>query len=372
MTMIVEKKVFELPSYETVGGRTIKSVRIGYETYGTLNAAGDNAIFIAHYYSGTSHAAGKYSDQDAEPGYWDPIIGPGKAIDTNKYFVVSADTLVNLIARHPAVTTTGPATINPETGRPYGMSFPVVVPRDFVRVHKALLDSLGVRRLQAVAGPSGGSIQSFEWASQYPDFVERIIPVISPGLSISPYGIMTLDLWALPIRLDPNWNGGDYYDRTEPREGLIEALKLVTYCGRHYGWMERTYGYRWAEEGKNPLNQVDQRFLVETELRAFAASRAPFVDANHMIYAAKAYQLYNLEADAWRVKAPVLLVPAQSDLIFPPALTYRTAEILRSVGGRVSVFEIEGDGGHLDGVYGIERAAGAIADFLAQPGAGGC
>src|SRR5574340_536566 len=135
---VVEKKTFTLAAYTTVGGKTIKNVRVGYETYGTLNAAGDNAIFIPHFYSGTSHAAGKYDPKDAAPGYWDAIIGSGKPIDTDKYFVVSADTLANLNTKDPRVVTTGPASVDPDTGKPYGMRFPVVSYRDSVRVHKAL------------------------------------------------------------------------------------------------------------------------------------------------------------------------------------------------------------------------------------------
>jgi homoserine O-acetyltransferase len=364
MIMLVEKKVFELSSYETVGGQTIQPVRIGYETYGRLNAAGDNAIFVAHYFSGNSHAAGRYQASDAEAGYWDAIIGPGKAIDTDRYFVIGADSLVNLGERSRYVVTTGPATIDPDTGRPFAMRFPLVVPRDFVRVHRALLDRLGVRRLQAVVGASGGSMQAFEWAALYPDFVERVVGVVSPGLSITPYAIMTLDLWTLPIRLDVHWNGGDYYGRTEPLRGLTEALKLVIYSGRHFGWAEKTYGYRWADGDKSPSTGLDQLFLIEDDLRRFAGERAPLVDANHMIYMSKAYQLYDLEADAERIKARVLLIPASSDLIFPPMLSYRAAERLRANGTEVTLCELEGDGGHLDGVYAIDRAAQAIAGFL--------
>src|SRR5690349_7851631 len=135
----VEKKTFTLASYTTVGGKTLQDVRVGYETYGRLNAAGDNAIFIPHFFTGTSHAAGKYKPADAAPGYWDAIIGAGKPIDTDKYFVISADALVNLNTKDPNVTTTGPASIDPATGRPYAMSFPVVSYRDSVRVHKALV-----------------------------------------------------------------------------------------------------------------------------------------------------------------------------------------------------------------------------------------
>src|SRR3954471_20637186 len=168
--LITEKKFFTLPQYTTQGGKPIKNVRVGYETYGKLNAAGDNAIFIAHFFSGTSHAAGRYKADEKTASYWDAIIGAGKAIDTDKYFVVSADTLVNLNVKSPMVGTTGPATLNPDTGKPYGSTFPVVTMGDSVRVHKALVDSLGVKKLVAVAGASGGAIQAMEWGAQYPGF----------------------------------------------------------------------------------------------------------------------------------------------------------------------------------------------------------
>jgi len=171
--LLTEKRFFTLPQYTTVGGKPIKNVRVGYETYGKLNAAGDNAVIVPHFFSGTSHAAGRYKADDKAAGYWDAIIGAGKAIDTDKYFVVSADTLVNLNVKSAAVGTSGPSTVNPDTGKPYGSAFPVVSMRDFVRVHKALIDSLGVRKLKAVAGASGGSIQAMEWGAAYPELVER-------------------------------------------------------------------------------------------------------------------------------------------------------------------------------------------------------
>src|SRR5215467_12339077 len=139
--LIVEKKTFALPSYTTVAGETIKSVKVGWESAGTLNSDKSNAVLITHFFSGTSHAFGKYSAEDKAVGYWDAIIGPGKAIDTNKYFVLSSDTLVNLNVNMPNVITTGPASIDPDTGKPYGMSFPVVSIKDFVEVQKALLES---------------------------------------------------------------------------------------------------------------------------------------------------------------------------------------------------------------------------------------
>src|SRR5688572_14603998 len=200
---IVEKKVFSMPSYTTTGGKTIRDVKIGWESYGTLNAARNNVIIVPHFFSGNSHAAGKYKADDAAPGYWNSVIGPGKPIDTDKYFVIGVDSLVNLGTKDPTVTTTGPASINPETGKPYGMSFPIVTIRDFVNVQKALLDSLGVTRIHASIGASMGAFQSLEWAAAYPDFVARIAPVIGIG-EANGWAIGKLHLWAGPILADPN------------------------------------------------------------------------------------------------------------------------------------------------------------------------
>ena len=162
---IVEKKIFVMPSYTTVSGVTLRDVKVGWEAYGQLNAAKDNLIIVPHFFTANSHAAGKYKAEDAAPGYWDPIIGPDKPIDTNRFYVVSVDSLVNLNTKDPNTTTTGPATINPDTGKPWGMSFPIVTMRDFVNVQKALLDSLGVTRVHAAIGASMGSLQAMEWAS---------------------------------------------------------------------------------------------------------------------------------------------------------------------------------------------------------------
>lgn len=363
---LVEKKVFSLPSYTTVGGKAIQAVRVGYETYGTLNAAGDNAIFIAHFYSGTSHAAGKYKESDAAPGYWNAIIGPGKPIDTDKYFVVSADTLSNLNTKDPMVTTTGPSSINPATGRPYGLSFPVVTMRDSVQVHRALLDSLGVKKLHAVAGASGGSVQAMEWGVNYPDFVQRVIHVIGPGFSISPWVIGLLDMWVLPIKLDPKWNNGDYYGKDEPVDGIAQALKIVTLTARHWTWAEKTFGYKLADESRKPGDARDNLFMIEDTLQKAGMARARSTDANNKIYMAKANQLFNVEADIHRIKASILFVPASTDLIFPPEFSQQAAQKFRARGGRAEVFVIEGDGGHLDGVVAIAKASDAIRSFLAK------
>jgi homoserine O-acetyltransferase len=363
----VDKKTFTLPSYTTVGGKTIKNVRVGYETYGTLNAAGDNAIFVPHFFTGTSHAAGKYAAADAAAGIWDAIIGSGKPIDTDKYFVISADMLSNLNTKDPKVVTTGPASLDPDTGKPYGMTFPVVAMRDSVRVHKALVDSLGVRKLKAVAGASGGSIQAMEWGALYPDFVERVIHVIGPGFDIHPYVVELLDVWVMPIRVDPKWNGGDYYGKDEPSEGVAKALEIVTISTRHFGWAEKTFGYKWADAAKNPGDAIGNVYAIEDTLAKAGVARAKTMDANSMIYMAKANQLYRLSDDEIRgMKAKLLLVPASSDLVFPPELAKRAAERYRAQGGVAEVFVIDGDGGHLDGLLAISKAGEAIRAFLAK------
>ena len=362
--LLTEKKFFTLPQYTTVGGKTIKNVRVGYETYGKLNAAGDNAVFVAHFFSGTSHAAGRYKPDEKAAGYWDAIIGPGKAIDTDKYFVVSADTLANLNVKNPQVGTTGPATINPDTGKPYGSSFPVISMKDSVRVHKALIDSLGVKKLQAVAGASGGSIQAMEWAAEYPQLVERVVHVIGPGLDIHPYVIGLLELWMMPIKMDPNWKNGDYYGGAEPNEGVAQSLKTVTLTALHFAWAEKVHGYKWASEGKSPADSMANLFAIEDALYKTGVARAAATDAAHFVWMSRANQLYNLEKEQPRIRAKVLFLPAKTDLIFPPELSRKWADRLRAQGNHVELYEIEGTNGHLDGLFSIGKVADRIKAFM--------
>ena len=363
----VEKLTFTLPSYTTVGGKTLPNVRVGYETYGKLNAAGDNAIFVPHFFTATSHAAGKYQSTDAAPGYWDGIIGGGRPIDTDKYFVVSADALTNVNTKDPKVVTTGPATINPATGRPYGLSFPVVSFRDTVRLHKALLDSLGVKRLHAVVGASGGSIQAMEWGALYPDYVQRIVHVIGPGFDITPFVVELLDVWTTPIRMDPKWNFGDYRADNEPLDGIANALKIITITTRAHGWAEKTFGLKPTDPARDPGAAMENSFAIEDALAKAGLARARTADANSIIYTAKANQLYRLTDDEVKgMKARILFVPAKSDIIFPPELSERAAARYRAQGGVAEVVVIDGDGGHLDGVFNVAKQGDAIRAFLAN------
>lgn len=369
--LIVEKKVFEMPSYATLGGGTIKNVRIGWQSAGTLNADRSNAILVTHFFSGNSHAFGKYKAEDQAAGYWDAVIGPGKAIDTDKYFVLSSDTLVNLNANMPGVTTTGPASVNPDTGKPYGMDFPVVGIGDFVNVQKALVESLGIRRLHAVAGPSMGALQAYDWAARHPDMVERIMPVIGAA-EASPWLIAWLDVWAAPIRLDPKWNGGDYYGKEPPTAGLVEALKVVSLHANHWDWAEKSFGRAHAEGGKDPAQAMANRYRIETFLTTAGAARARISDANHFLYLVKANQTFapggaqTLDEAAKKIKAKTLLLYAPGDQVFPAPWIKATEAALKANGVAVESAEIDGPLGHLNGVVGLAPHAARIAAFLSH------
>jgi homoserine O-acetyltransferase len=364
--LLVEKKVFELPRLVTQGGRELRELRMGYETYGRLAPSGDNAVLVCHYFSGSSHCAGKYREGDAAPGYWDSIIGPGKAIDTDRFFVVSADTLCNVCPKDPMVTTVGPASPDPATGRPYGSSFPIVTVRDFVRAQKALLDYLGVRRLHCVAGPSMGAMQTFEWGAQYPDMVQRLLPVCGPGLHAQAYFIALVDLWASPILLDANWDGGDYYGGPEPLQGLRQSLQIITITARSPAWAQSLFGRAWAAEDADPLSNPGHRYRVESELEALAADRSRYADAGHLVQLVRGCRAYDIDegGSVRSIRAPTLLIWARSDTVMFPAYSRQAAEELRKQGTAVQTMELESDGGHLDCLYEIGAAEARIRAFL--------
>jgi len=361
--LLTEKQVFQMDSYKTVGGTVIKDVKVGYETYGLLNADKSNAILIAHFFSGTSHAAGKYSADDAKPGYWDNVIGPDKIIDTNKYFVISSDTLVNLGAHNPTVTTTGPATINPDTGKPYGLDFPLVTMEDFVNVQKALIDSLGIKKLHAVAGASMGSIQTITWAAKYPDMVPRAMAVISPGPVGHPYLIAMLKRWGDTIKLDPNWNNGDYYGKDRPLKGLGLALQSVTLDAFQRPWVQK-HDNTWAEDGKDPAQVFNARYAVEKMLDDRGDARAKSADANHFLYLVKANQSYDVRKEIDKIKAKFLFLPAEGDLIFPPSEAKAFAETLKKQGNEVDLQVLTGPLGHINGVVFVPQAKDKILKWL--------
>lgn len=368
--LLVEKQRFTTHDFVTVSGETIPEVTIGWEAYGQLNDAKDNVILITHFFSGNSHAAGKYSPTDPQPGYWDAIIGPGKAIDTNQYYVISSDTLVNAFPHLPHVVTTGPASINPTTGKPYGLDFPVVTIRDFVNVQHALLESLGVSKLHAVIGASMGSLQAIEWGTAYPDMVERVVSVIGAA-AMDAWTITALEHWARPIKLDPDWNQGNYYDGNAPIAGLASTLTMITQQAMH------PISFNQASPTQETLPAAGlESILNDLPATAFwfnaAAKNAVLADANHILYLVRANQLFiaghqeNLAAGLANLKAKTLFLPAKHDLLLQPYLAQQAAATLKELGKEPQYDEIEGVFGHLDGLYSIQTKAALIAEFLAQ------
>ncbi|TMP49022.1 MULTISPECIES: homoserine O-acetyltransferase [unclassified Pseudoalteromonas] len=369
-TMLVEKQHFTTKDFTTVSGVTLEQVDIGWESYGKLNANKDNVILITHYFSGTSHAAGKYKADDALPGYWDAIIGPGKAIDTNKYYVISSDTLVNANWHDENVITTGPASTNPKTGKPYGLDFPVVTITDFVNVQKRLLDSLGITKLHAVMGASMGSFQALEWATRYPDKVERLIHVIGAA-TMDAWTVAALEKWALPIRLDKNWQQGNYYGKERPLDGLAATMLNITQDAMHPIIYNASFpDFNVLDEGA--LKDIRTLPKLNQVLAQRAMARAKTQDANHVLYLVRASQLFtagmqsDLTTALKNVSAKTLLLPATNDLLLRPENMRTVFDTMKAAGKDVEISEIEGGWGHLDGIFSIAPKAQLISEFLEE------
>lgn len=355
---LIEKHRCRIRDLVTVEGTTLPDFDLGYECYGTLNAERDNVILICHYFSGDSHAAGRYTEEDPLPGWWDSIIGPEKAIDTNRFFVICSDTLVN---QNKHAIASGPASLDPSTNQPYGMRFPTITMRDFVNAQRQLLRSLNIEQIYAVAGPSMGSMQALTWAAAYPNEVERVIAVIPAGLSADAYLIERTQQWADSIQLDPAWNNGDYYNEgNAPTTGLSHAVRQIILSALHPDTLHPIYGRRKHENG---------RYAILEGFKKNAHAVAALSDANAILYLVEANQRYDLledpvQGDARLISAPMLFITAESDLLLFPERAQSTAEWLRRQGKHVQYFEIEGCGGHLDGVSNIVEAEDAIRAFL--------
>jgi homoserine O-acetyltransferase len=366
---IVTRECFELGDFETRQGETIANASFGWESYGELNAAGDNAILVNHFMLGFGHAAGRYSEDERYPGFWNPLIGPGKAIDTRKYFVIAMDCLCNIYPFHPEVKTTGPASINPRTGEPYGMSFPIISVKDIVKAQMQLLDSLGIGRLHAVVGAGFGGFLAYELATAYPDRVERIVPICAT-LESDGWAVAWMNAWSTPIRLDPAWNNGDYYDRAPPTAGLTEAMKLIYLNARHWGALEKPYGRAWANPNRDPMRSRTDRYLVEEELHTAAVRRARFADANHFLYLVKAIQTFQIgdgepvEQAVMKLKARVLTAYTPHDEIFADPSLQKTLALLMRAGTRMRLIRRDDALGHIEAVANTKPIEDDIAKFL--------
>lgn len=350
---IVEKQYFtfgEPPEYLTLeSGARLGPVTIAYETCGVLNERRDNAVLIAHAFSGDSHVAGHYqADRENEkPGWWDFMVGPGKGIDTDRYFVICANILGSCMG------TTGPGSINPATGRPYGLDFPMMTIGDMVVTQKKLLDYLGIDHLHAVIGGSVGGMQVLEWCVRYPEIVASAIP-IATTMRHSALAIAFNEIARQSIMADPNWNKGDYYEGQRPNMGLAVARMVghVTYLSDEA--MRRKFGRKLQDKEKFSFG-FDGDFQVESYLRHQGNKFVSRFDANSVLYITKASDYFDV-VDQMSKSGPLhgshdhsikyLIVSYSSDWLYP---TYQAKELVQTLkrGGQdVSFCEIEADCGH--------------------------
>ncbi len=358
--MLTQKHVFTTPRLDLEAGESIAAT-VGYETYGQLSPARDNAILLCHPFAGTSHAAGHYHTGDENVGWWEPLVGPGKAFDTNRYFVIAADSLCNLNLIDAAVVTTGPGTLSPETGRLYGRSFPQVTIRDNVRLHKQLIESLGVERLACVAGPSTGGFAALEWAVTYPHMVRQVIAAASSHVVPPLFALAVCQAAIDAIEADPE-------------DGVVQATQLFLTLTRSNDWMEAVWGRRTAVASPHPWADRTGRFAFQAELADEARRLARRFAPDHFAAAARMAILHDLthgnrdlEVVAQKIRAEVLLLPISSDILFPAAANEVFADLILAHGGKAHVVEIESSGGHQAVLLEAHRLAEPIIAFLGRP-----
>jgi homoserine O-acetyltransferase len=353
-------------------GRQIAPVDVEYETYGELSPAKDNAIFIAPALSGGAHCAGW--DQTAEergrkwearrPGWWDACVGPGKAFDTSRYFVVCASLLGGCYG------TTGPADTNPATGRPYGSDFPIVAVGDWVEVHARLLDHLGIDTLLAVSGGSLGGQQAMEWGLRFPGRVRGSIP-LAASPSLPPMGIALNVVAREAILNDPHYNGGHYYDGPRPLRGLGAARMLghISYLSAMS--LERKFGRRLQDRDEVSWS-LEPDFQVESYLRYQARSFAERFDANSYLYITRAMDYYDaaqhgggdLVAAVARSTCQWLIMGFESDWLYPPGECRRLADALERAGRPAEYLRVPSTYGHDAFLLEVDAITEQVTGFL--------
>jgi homoserine O-acetyltransferase len=383
----VETEFLDLPTPLALDcGQTLHPVRIAYETYGTLSPARDNVILVCHALSGDAHAAGyakspppestrdgfRAEDRDGTAGrglgWWDEMIGPGKAFDTDRFFVVSTNLLGGCRG------TTGPSSTNPATGRPYGSDFPVITVADMVRTERAFLDEIGISRLAAVAGGSLGGMQALEWAVLYPDQVDAIVAIASTH-AIQPQGVAWNAIARNAIMADPDWQRGHYYGTGgAPNKGMGVARMVghVTYLSAKS--LGDKFGRRLQSAEDIRYTLRDPEFEVESYLRHQADTFVRRFDANTYLYTSRALTYFDLArqygagsllAALRNVSARTLLIAFSSDWLYPPSGSAEIAEALRAVGRDVEFHVIEAPYGHDCFLLEEARQTPMIQRFLA-------
>ena len=346
-------------------GRALGPITLAYETYGELNEARDNAILVVHALSGDAHAAGYHHPRDKQPGWWDVMIGPGRAFDTRKYFVICS----NIVGGCKG--STGPGSIDPRTGRPYGLSFPMVTIRDWVDTQKVLIGHLGIKRLLGVVGGSTGGMQVLQWVVSYPDMVRLAIPIATTS-RLSAQAIAFNEVGRMAIQSDPNWREGDYYGKTLPRRGLAIARMIghITYLSDRS--MHQKFGRKLQDKSAYGYNFLTD-FQVESYLRYKGDHFVNRFDANSYLYITKAMDYFDLaqaygsleEAFAG-VQAKFLVISFSSDWLFPTYMSKETVSALRRVHAYVIFTEIQTDYGHDAFLLESEQLSSLISNFLSH------
>ena len=327
-------------------GVDLSPFQIAYQTYGTLNAARSNAVLICHALSLDQHVANVHP-VTGKPGWWESMVGPGKPIDTDRYFVICP----NVVGA--CMGTTGPASINPQTGKPWGLDFPVITIRDMVRAQAMLLDHLGIEQLFAVAGGSMGGMMVLQWAASYPNRVFAALP-IATGARHSAQNIAFHEVGRQAVMADPEWRGGRYLiEGTNPRRGLAVARmgNHITYLSD--AALHRKFGRRYQDR-TNPTFSFDADFEVESYLRHQGSSFVERFDANSYLYLTRAMDYFDLAADYGDVlanafkdaKTRICVISFTSDWLFPTAESREVVHALNAAGARVSFAEIVTDKGH--------------------------
>ena len=342
---IVETKSFKISEPITLdSGEILEDVSVAYETYGELNKEKSNAILVCHALTGDAHAAG-WHEGDRKPGWWEIVIGPGKALDTEKYFIICSNVLGGCKG------TTGPSSINPKTGREYGLEFPVITIADMVKVQKKLVDSFGISQLVAVIGGSMGGMQVLEWMVSYPEMMKKAVPIATSAMS-SPQQIAFNAVGRQSIFSDPNWNGGNYYGSGKiPRNGLSLARMIahITYLSDES--MDIKFG-RGLQDKDEISYDFSVDFQVESYLKYQGESFVKRFDANSYLYITKAVDLFDLSIndsliDGFKdVKAKIEVISVDSDWLYPTEQSTDIVTALNANEVEVSFSEIKSNYGH--------------------------
>jgi homoserine O-acetyltransferase len=344
-------------------GRLLGSpLTLAYETYGHLNPDRSNAILVTHAWTGDAHAAGRHTPDDRKPGWWDDMIGPGKVLDTERYFVICSNVIGSCGG------STGPTSTNPRTGRPYRLSFPVIMVRDMVRAQKLLIDHLGLDSLLTVIGGSMGAMQALEWGILYPGTVRSIIPIAGTGQT-SPMAIALNALARQAIFNDPLWKKGNYKPEHPPAEGLAlgRAVGHISFLSNTS--MDLKFGRRFS--ARDGMFDFFGQFEVERYLEYNGRNFIDRFDTNAFLYLAKALDLYDV---AWNfanreealscIDCPSLWFAFSSDWLYPPNQSEAVVALLKKLGKSVEYHLIDSDYGHDSFLIEPEKFTPLISTFL--------